>query len=102
MHQIPQTGSRTDAGIWHNWLTWQPGKEKFAVTREALNNSCCSYSLKQFPALFKLYLQEEVGGVVHAQDQAAHAHHVVHVGEADQAHSGQVMHKHDEEVLKTR
>lgn len=35
-------------------------------------------------------------------DQAADSQHVVGVGEADQAHSGQVMDKHDHEVLQLK
>lgn len=44
-------------------------------------------------------LEQEVGGVVDAHDEAADSRHVVDVGEADEADGGQVMDEHDEEVL---
>ena len=37
-----------------------------------------------------------------AHDQAAHAQHVVGVGEADEAHRGHVVDEHDQEVLRTK
>lgn len=46
------------------------------------------------------HLQQEVGGVVDAHDQAAHSRHIVDVGEADEADGGQVVDEHDEEVLE--
>lgn len=48
------------------------------------------------------YLQQEVGGIVDAHHQASYSHHVVDVGEANEADCSQVVDEHDEEVLPGR
>lgn len=45
-------------------------------------------------------LEQEVRGVVDTHDEAADSHHVVDVGEADEADCSQVMDEHDQEVLR--
>lgn len=45
-------------------------------------------------------LKQEVRGIVDTHDEAADSHHVVDVGEADEADCSQVMDEHDQEVLR--
>lgn len=48
-----------------------------------------------------LYLKEDVGCIVHTHDQSASSKHVVGVGECDEQYGGQVVDKHDEEILSS-
>ena len=48
------------------------------------------------------YLQQEVWGIVEAHHQTSYSHHVVDIGEANEADRSQVMDEHDEEVLRGR
>lgn len=49
-----------------------------------------------------LYLKKDVGRIMQTHDQCASSYHVVGIGECDEQYGGQVVDKHDHEILPSR